>query len=138
MSDHDVVPDDGIRSRQRQLAGDLRALILSGDIGRGERLPTTAELTRRHQVNNMSVTRALAILKSEGLVEGQRGRAVIATGRRPVVVTASHSPPPILRLFQQHIPSSRAVVVEDCGHNPQWERPDFFNATVARFLREHS
>lgn len=94
MSDHDIVPDDGVRSRQRQLAGDLRALILSGDIGPGERLPSTAELTRRYRVNNMSVTRAVAILKSEGLVEGQRGRAVIATGRRPVVVTASHYPKP--------------------------------------------
>jgi GntR family transcriptional regulator len=40
----------------------------------------------------MSVTRALAILKAEGLVEGQKGRAVFATDRRPVVVRASHYP----------------------------------------------
>jgi GntR family transcriptional regulator len=86
------VPDDGIRSRQRQLAGDLRALILSGDIGPGERLPTTAELTRRYGVNNMTVTRALAILKAEGLVEGRKGKAVISTDRRPAVVRASHYP----------------------------------------------
>jgi GntR family transcriptional regulator len=86
------VPDDGIRSRQRQLAGDLRALILSGDIGPGERLPSTAELTRRYGVNNMTVTRALAILKAEGLVEGRKGKAVISTDRRPAVVRASHYP----------------------------------------------
>jgi GntR family transcriptional regulator len=88
------VPDDGIRSRQRQLAGDLRALILSGDIGPGERLPSTADLTRRYGINNMSVTRALAILKAEGLVEGQKGRAVLSTDRRPGVVRASHYPGP--------------------------------------------
>jgi GntR family transcriptional regulator len=88
------VPDDGTRSRQRQLAGDLRALILSGDIGPGERLPSTAELTRRYGVNNMSVTRAIAILKAEGLVEGQRGKAVLSTDRRPGVVRASHYPRP--------------------------------------------
>ncbi|GAB1643966.1 GntR family transcriptional regulator [Krasilnikovia sp. MM14-A1259] len=88
------VSDDGVRSRQRQLAGDLRALILSGDIAPGARLPSTAELTRRYGVNNMSVTRALAVLKAEGLVEGQRGRAVLATDRRPLVVRASHYPQP--------------------------------------------
>ncbi|BFU47925.1 GntR family transcriptional regulator [Krasilnikovia sp. MM14-A1004] len=88
------VPDDGVRARQRQLAGDLRALILSGDIAPGSRLPSTAELTRRYGVNNMSVTRAIAILKAEGLVEGQRGRAVLATHHRPTVVKAAHYPDP--------------------------------------------
>lgn len=88
------VPDDGVRSRQRQVAGDLRAMILSGDIGPGDRLPSTADLTSRYGVTNMTVTRALAILKAEGLIEGQRGRAVLSTGRRPAVVRASHYPAP--------------------------------------------
>jgi GntR family transcriptional regulator len=70
-------------------------MILAGDIAPGERLPTTVELTRRYAVTNMSVTRALAILKAEGLVEGQKGRAVVATGRRPIVVPASHYPSPV-------------------------------------------
>jgi GntR family transcriptional regulator len=88
------IPDDEIRSRQRQLAGDLRALILAGDIAPGGRLPSTAELTRRYNVNNMSVTRALAILKAEGLIEGKTGRGVYSTSRRPTVVRASHYPRP--------------------------------------------
>jgi GntR family transcriptional regulator len=87
------VPDDGLRSRQQQLAGDLRALVLAGDIAAGDRLPSTAELRERYGVNNMTITRALAILKAEGLVEGHRGKAVVTTGRRPTVVTAVHRPP---------------------------------------------
>ncbi|WIM96479.1 GntR family transcriptional regulator [Actinoplanes oblitus] len=83
-----AVPDDGRRSRQRQLAGDLRALILAGDIGPHQRLPSTAELTRRYAVTNMTVTRALRILKAEGLVTGHQGRSVTATGRRPATVFA--------------------------------------------------
>ncbi|MBB4738032.1 GntR family transcriptional regulator [Actinoplanes octamycinicus] len=83
-----AVPDDGYRSRQRQLAGDLRALILAGDIGPAQRLPSTAELTRRYAVTNMTVTRALRILKAEGLVTGHKGRSVTATGRRPATVAA--------------------------------------------------
>ncbi|MEV0899594.1 GntR family transcriptional regulator [Actinoplanes sp. NPDC049802] len=89
------IPDDGHRSRQRQLAGDLRALILAGDIGPDQRLPSTAELTRRYGVNNQTVTRALAILKAEGLVTGHRGKSVTSTRRRPAVVRAGHYPAPI-------------------------------------------
>ncbi|MDI6099183.1 GntR family transcriptional regulator [Actinoplanes sp. NEAU-A12] len=89
------IPDDGHRSRQRQLAGDLRALILSGDIGPDQRLPSTAELTRRYAVNNQTVTRALALLKAEGLVTGHKGKSVVSTRRRPAVVRASHYPTPV-------------------------------------------
>jgi GntR family transcriptional regulator len=89
------IPDDRHRSRQRQLAGDLRALILAGDIGPDQRLPSTAELTRRYAVNNQTVTRALAILKAEGLVTGHKGRSVISTRRRPAVVRAGHWPTPV-------------------------------------------
>jgi GntR family transcriptional regulator len=118
------VPDDGIRSRQRQLAGDLRALILAGDIGPGERLPSTAELTRRYGVTNMTVTRALAILKAEGLVEGQKGRAVLSTDRRPAVVRASHYPRPAAdgqfpwiteAASRRRIGSSRLIEVSERG-----------------------
>jgi GntR family transcriptional regulator len=87
-----TVPDDGLRSRQRQLAGDLRALILAGDIAAGDRLPSTAELRLRYGVNNMTITRALAILKAEGLVEGHRGKAVVVTGQQPTAIPAAHRP----------------------------------------------
>ncbi|WP_221330596.1 GntR family transcriptional regulator [Actinoplanes sp. L3-i22] len=86
------MPDDGHRSRQRQLAGDLRARILAGDIGPDQRLPSTAELTRRYAVTNMTVTRAMGILKAEGLVTGHKGRSVVATGRRPAAVDADLAP----------------------------------------------
>jgi GntR family transcriptional regulator len=87
------VSGDGRRSRQEQLAGDLRALLLGGDIAAGERLPSTAELRERYGVNNMTVTRAVAILKAEGLVEGRRGKSVVATGRRPATIRATLVPP---------------------------------------------
>ncbi|MFI5893171.1 GntR family transcriptional regulator [Actinoplanes sp. NPDC051513] len=88
-----TVPDDDLRSKQQQLAGDLRALILAEDIAAGARLPSTAELKQRYGVNNMTVTRALAILKAEGLVEGHRGKSVVATGRLPSVLRAALAPP---------------------------------------------
>ena len=87
-----AAPDDRVRDRQQQIASDLRALILSGDLGIGERVPSTETLIKRYGVTNQTVQRALNILKAEGFVEGQKGRGVFVTGRQPVVVPASHYP----------------------------------------------
>jgi len=39
-------------------------------------------------------------------------------------------------LLGRNIPSSRSVVIPECGHSPHLERPDSFNAEVHRFLSE--
>jgi GntR family transcriptional regulator len=104
-----AIPDDGRRTRQRQIAGDLRALILSGDIGPDQRLPSTAELTRRYAVTNMTVTRAIAILKSEGLVTGRRGRSVTATAQRPAVIPAGTWPAESALLEVREVPAPAQV-----------------------------
>lgn len=102
---------DGLRSRQRQLAGDLRALILAGDIATGDRLPSTAELRLRYGVNNMTITRALAILKAEGLVEGHRGKSVVVTARQPTLIGAVHQTPTrLLEVGESPAPAQVAAV----------------------------
>jgi GntR family transcriptional regulator len=112
-----LVPDDGVRSRQRQLAGDLRALLLAGDIGAGQPLPSTAELRRRYGVTNMTVTRAIATLKAEGLVEGHRGLSVVATGRPLAAIRAGHHPPraATMRLLEVGEQPAPARVAEAFG-----------------------
>ena len=92
MSQPDIAPDDGVRDRQQQIASDLRALILSGDLRPGDRLPPTAVRVRRDGVTNQTVQRALGILKAERFVEGQKGRGVFVTAHQPIVVRASHYP----------------------------------------------
>lgn len=91
------VPHDGARDRQQQIASDLRALILSGDLSPGDRVPSTAELARRYDATNMTIQRAMDILKAEGFVESQAGKGVFVTARRPMVVRADHYPqaPPV-------------------------------------------
>ncbi|MEU8547803.1 GntR family transcriptional regulator [Streptomyces roseoverticillatus] len=69
-----------------QVAGALREQIKVGEIV--EQLPSKAELQRIYGVGASTVDRALAVLKSEGLVESVRGAAnyVAGTGdRRPLV-----------------------------------------------------
>jgi len=89
-----VFPDDHVRDRQQQIAADLRALILSGDLSPGTRLPSTDALIKQYTVTNQTVQRAVRILKAEGFVEGQPGRGVFVTDRQPLVVRAGHYPSP--------------------------------------------
>jgi GntR family transcriptional regulator len=86
--------DDHIRDRQQQIAADLRALILSGDLSPGSRVPSTDALIKHYNVTNQTVQRAIRILKAEGFVEGQPGRGVFVTGRQPLVIRADHHPLP--------------------------------------------
>jgi GntR family transcriptional regulator len=85
-------PSDGVRPRQQQIAANLRALILSGDLGTDDKLPSTADLMAEYDVTNQTVQRALKILKDEGFVEGKSGLGVFVLARQPVVVRASHYP----------------------------------------------
>ena len=70
------------RPRHQQIAADLRALIMSGDL-RGK-LPTTHELMDRYGVGSPTVQRAIQVLKDEQFAEGKRGSGVYAVDRVPI------------------------------------------------------
>ncbi|MGW2368776.1 GntR family transcriptional regulator [Streptomyces sp. NPDC001667] len=52
---------------------------MSGEIPLGSKLPTTAEFIERYRISNVTVQRALVILKSEGLAIGRTGAGVYVT-----------------------------------------------------------
>jgi len=58
----------------RQLADGIRALIDTGAIQSGEKLPATRELAGQLGLNRTTVSAAYAILEQSGLLEGQVGR----------------------------------------------------------------
>jgi GntR family transcriptional regulator len=80
-----VSRQDG-RPRHQQIAADLRALIMSGDLS--GKLPTTHELMERYGVGSPTVQRAIQVLKDEGFAEGRRGSGVYATRRVPIDTAA--------------------------------------------------
>ncbi|MFY1673662.1 GntR family transcriptional regulator [Plantactinospora sp. WMMB334] len=69
------------RPRSQQIAAELRAYIMSGDLPAGAKLPSTAELSATYEAPGATIQNAITILKSEGYVEGQPGRGVYV---RPV------------------------------------------------------
>lgn len=64
----------------------------------------------------------------------------LETIRIPTLLIAGDAdliaPPPIVRLFSQHIRGSQLAVIPEAGHSAYWERPELFNDAVLKFLRK--
>ncbi|MFG2789110.1 GntR family transcriptional regulator [Streptomyces sp. NPDC048419] len=60
----------------KRLADDLRSQIASGKLGVGTALPSASQLVKAHGVSTTVVRDAIRILREEGLVYGQPGKAV--------------------------------------------------------------
>jgi GntR family transcriptional regulator len=77
------------RPRHQQIAADLRAQILSGDLPAGTRLPSTQQLVDTFATSNATIQRALSVLKDEGFISSQVGKGVYVRSKQPLVVEAA-------------------------------------------------
>lgn len=59
-----------------QVADDIRSQIAAGRLNVGDGIPSTADLAEQHGVSIGVVRAAVTLLKSEGLLVGQSGKAV--------------------------------------------------------------
>ncbi|MCC2029504.1 GntR family transcriptional regulator [Microbacterium sp. YMB-B2] len=72
-----------------QVAASVRADILSGRLGPGDRLPAAREVADALDINVHTVLHAYQQLRDEGLVDLRRGRgAVISRGAAPLAELA--------------------------------------------------
>jgi integrase len=70
-------PDPSVRPPRdpyQKLAAELRAVIQSGTLPPGAELPTALDLAARHSVSVGTVSKAVGLLKEEGLIEVSRGK----------------------------------------------------------------
>jgi GntR family transcriptional regulator len=58
----------------KQIADDLRTRITAGHLAPGDDVPSEGELAERWQTSRGPIRNALAVLRSEGLIETTRGR----------------------------------------------------------------
>ncbi|GAA4231835.1 hypothetical protein GCM10022254_30160 [Actinomadura meridiana] len=49
-----------------------------------------------------------------------------------------YSPPSVQRVMAKHFRNVETAVANECGHAPHWERSDYYNPTLRKFLRRHS
>lgn len=78
---------DDDRPRHLQIAADLRAKILAGDLS--ENLPPFKTLAATYETSNNTAQRAVALLKAEGFVEGHQGKSLIIHGHRIQIIDAT-------------------------------------------------
>ncbi|MGW5874934.1 GntR family transcriptional regulator [Nocardiopsis terrae] len=63
-----------------RVVADIRARIAAGELGPGDRVPSTREITREWGVAMATATKALSALRGEGLVESVRGVGTVVRG----------------------------------------------------------
>lgn len=68
----------------QKIADKLRADILTGKYGPGDRLPSETELMEIHGVSRGTAREALGVLRSEGLADSRRGAGVFVRSFRPI------------------------------------------------------
>lgn len=65
----------------RRIADELRSLILSGKLRSGEKLKSENELKDQYSTTRVTVRKALALLKADGLLISEQGRGVFVRPR---------------------------------------------------------
>lgn len=106
----------GIPNYQR-VADDLRARILNGELGPGDKLPTEKELQQQWGYSTTIIKYALALLRSEGLIEGRRGSGNYVR-TRPRLTRRAHS-----RDMRKAMGSTSPFARDSqtAGKKPSWE-----------------
>ncbi|MFB8236218.1 GntR family transcriptional regulator [Kitasatospora purpeofusca] len=82
------------RAVHQRIAADLRDEILTGELPRDSKLPSTGVLIRRFDASNATVQKAMGLLKEEHLVTSRAGASTTVTAKpRQVMVPSAYSTP---------------------------------------------
>jgi DNA-binding GntR family transcriptional regulator len=84
---------DDTRSPYLQVADALRGSIQSGTLAPGDRLPTVTDLADEYGVAKMTVQKAIAVLRDEGLVVSWQGRGTFVRDRAALIAEDAQTDP---------------------------------------------
>ncbi|GAA1864433.1 winged helix-turn-helix domain-containing protein [Asanoa iriomotensis] len=82
----------GRRPSYMDIVDDIRRQIAGGRLAPGATLPTCRELCARYQVSRQTVGSAMIVLRTQGLVVGQQGRAVYVSADPKRLLLATNGP----------------------------------------------
>lgn len=83
-------PHKDERPLAERIAAEIRKLIMSGDWESGRKVPTNQELRAQYATSNVTIQRALQILKDEKFLEGQVGVGVFVRGESAQTISPAH------------------------------------------------
>lgn len=78
------------RPLHQQVAADLRARIMAGDLAPGDQLPSTSQLVEQYGAANPTIQKAASLLKEEGYLRSRPGAGVYVRDRQPFVVDVAN------------------------------------------------
>jgi GntR family transcriptional regulator len=99
--------------RYEQIAAHYRDLIESGELAKGDKLPSVTQLSTDWSVATATVNAAIALLKSEGLIEVRRGARATVRNVVPLVRIAPE------RYFRPHTRPTWVREAERAGRTPE-------------------
>jgi pimeloyl-ACP methyl ester carboxylesterase len=111
--------------------------------------PELREVSPSYRVSNPEGTKRWIALEKQSRIAGAPAQplknaitfarletisvpALLITGDADMI-----APPPVLRMFAQHMRRAETAVVPEAGHSTYWEQPDAFNRAVLSFIRKH-
>lgn len=71
----------------RQLAEQIRRMVVGGQLQAGDELPSVRELAVEHAVNPMTISKAYSLLEVEGLLIRQRGKPMQIAQQKKSLLT---------------------------------------------------
>lgn len=83
-------PHKDKRPLAERIAAEIRKQIMSGNWQPGRQVPTNEELRTQYETSNVTIQRALQILKDEKLLEGQTGVGVFVRSQPAQTITPAH------------------------------------------------
>lgn len=113
--------------------------------------PEIRELGPSYRAANADGTRQWVELEKMSRPEGPAAPAqnmknritftLLETLRPPVFLLTGgadmYAPPPILRMFAEHLKGAETLVAPEAGHSTYWEQPEVFNLAVLEFIAKH-
>jgi GntR family transcriptional regulator len=106
------------RPAYQQIADRLRSKVLDGSLEQGTRLPSESDLIDLFGASRGTVRQALAVLRTEGLIEVRHGKGAFVRARPPIRRVAHD------RFARHHREAGRAAFIaetEEQGLEPQVE-----------------
>jgi GntR family transcriptional regulator len=98
------------RPRYQQIAADLRAAIMLGDLPVGGKLPSVRQLESQFSTTSRTIQEALAVLRAEGHIESKHGQGIFVLARQPHAVDVAAYVVPTATGYQYNIMDVREVV----------------------------
>jgi GntR family transcriptional regulator len=83
-------PHKDKRPLAERIAAEIRKAIMSGEWEPGRRVPTNEELRTQYETSNVTIQRALQILKDESFLEGKTGVGVFVREDRAQTISPAH------------------------------------------------